>query len=916
MIAIYVGILLVAGSILMLEIALTRVFSVMMWHHMTYMVVSIAMLGFGAAGSILTANRSSLRSDFPARPLAFFSVIYGLSVMLAFCLATRVPISTLEIWKDKWNFFALGLLYLVVSVPFLFGGLTIGLALTRLATYVNRLYFFDLVGSALGGLVSVWLLAELGNTVTVIIAGGIGVMAGAVFALAAGRGIFLATSPALLVAVLACLAFSVGVPALGIPSVEWHVPFAPGKEFGKLPRETQVIRLPSATAEVDIAPARKMVPIMGGNFGYVDRRAVQGRFVGQDGTAPTLLYKNAAHLNEFPFLDDSQAGSAYVAFRVRGGTSPRVLVIGVGGGIDVMIALAQGAEQVTAVEVNRAMVEMVTDKFGDYLGGLFLPSSSSPADQIELIHGEGRSFIRSRDTRYDIIQLSGVDSFTALSTGAYTLSESYLYTTDAIRELYSHLKDGGYINFSRVILTHPRKPRESLRLSNIARTALEELGVEDPTSQIAVFQGFDWASTMVKRGPFTSAEIEALAKFARKQGFWGLVFDPLERPYLKHHPGVPYDVSVRRSFRQAVVRDEIFGSAVDGQHKRYAEALTAAYEKMLEGNEAGANALLAEVLQEVADPERAERIRALVRDAVRAAREKESYFEQTRRDFDSLLRGTARERQAFTDTYQYDVTPATDDAPFFFNYYRYGWLFRKGGQVPTHLYWSDYPVGHVVLLASLLQIVLLAGALILLPLRSLERGGLPTPNRLRIFAYFAALGTGFMFIEIVMMQKMVLFLGHPTYAITVVLVVLLGLAGFGSLLASRIRSISKVAMWRLMFAVVGLILVAVILNDALFKATMGWAFSERLLVVVMFLAPLALALGMPFPLGIRILDQECPQLLPWAWAINGFLSVFSAILCIILAMAIGFTQVLVVAALVYGAGFVLMVTRRPVRAAL
>ena len=163
------------------------------------------------------------------------------------------------------------------------------------------------------------------------------------------------------------------------------------------------------------------------------------RIVGQDGTAPTMLLRDAADLDTFAFLDDSQAGAAYVAFAARGGEAPRVLVIGAGGGIDVMIALAHGAPFVTAVEINRAMIDMVADHFDGYLGGLFRRGGHPLAERIDLVHGEGRAFVRQSPERYDVIQLSGVDSFTALNTGAYTLSESYLYTTEAIHDFYEHL---------------------------------------------------------------------------------------------------------------------------------------------------------------------------------------------------------------------------------------------------------------------------------------------------------------------------------------------------------------------------------------------------------------------------------------------------------------------------------------------
>jgi len=192
----------------------------------------------------------------------------------------------------------------------------------------------------------------------------------------------------------------------------------------------------------------------------------------------------------------------------------------------------------------------------------------------------------------------------------------------------------------------------------------------------------------------------------------------------------------------------------------------------------------------------------------------------------------------------------------------------------------------MVLLGSLAQITAAAVLLILLPLRRLRRHGVATPGRWQLLAYFAALGAGFMFVEIALMQKLVLFLGHPVYAVTVVLTSLLAFAGVGSLLAGRLEAITPARIRLLAMFVVGLVL-----------------FAARVAAAVVMLAPLGVALGMPFPLGIRVVSARAPELVPWAWAINGFLSVFSSIFCIVLAMSIGFTRVLLVAALVYACGF-------------
>ncbi len=209
----------------------------------------------------------------------------------------------------------------------------------------------------------------------------------------------------------------------------------------------------------------------------------------------------------------------------------------------------------------------------------------------------------------------------------------------------------------------------------------------------------------------------------------------------------------------------------------------------------------------------------------------------------------------------------------------------------------------MILLGSLAQITAAAALLILLPLRLLRRRGVVSAGRWQVLAYFAALGAGFMFVEIALMQKFVLFLGHPIYAVTVVLTSLLAFAGVGSLVAGRFEAVTPARIRVLAMFVVGLVVLEALASSQLLPPLLAWPFAARVAAAVALLAPLAVALGMPFPLGIRIVSARAPELVPWAWAVNGFLSVFSSIFCIVLAMSIGFTRVLLVAALVYACGF-------------
>ncbi|HEX8090963.1 MAG TPA: hypothetical protein VF762_19050, partial [Blastocatellia bacterium] len=467
-----VGVSLAAMAALLFEVTLTRVFAVLMWYHFAYMAVSLALLGFGASGSLLTSLRIVDRKAAIWNRLALYSTSFGVAIIVSFLLVSRISIDSLQLWKSPSNLLGLMLTFVILSVAFLFAGLAIGSSLSWHPQHVGRIYFFDLLGSAVGGLGAPLLLSRLRTDAVIMVAALIAFVAGAVFALGAGRLRRLAHVIPVIIGLLLVISFAGG--AFKIPSLSWRIPFAPHKVFVELffPQGISEKTLPSATAQVDVSEPKSMPMFMASDFGPEGTRQINLRGVTQDGTAPTALYENAGSYEQFSAFNNAQAATAFLAYASAGKSEPEVLVIGVGGGPDVMMSLFHGAKKVTAVDVNTAMINMVREDYADYIGHLF----DNP--KVHLVNDEGRSYLKRSNDNYDIIQLSGVDTYTALSTGAYTLSEAYLYTVEAVMDMYTRLKGGGYVNYSRLILTTPdRPPRETLRLANIARTALERLGV-------------------------------------------------------------------------------------------------------------------------------------------------------------------------------------------------------------------------------------------------------------------------------------------------------------------------------------------------------------------------------------------------------------------------------------------------------
>ena len=276
----------------------------------------------------------------------------------------------------------------------------------------------------------------------------------------------------------------------------------------------------------------------------------------------------------------------------------------------------------------------------------------------------------------------------------------------------------------------------------------------------------------------------------------------------------------------------------------------------------------------------------------------------TLHDAAAALLGPAR--AAFLDGYRFHIHPATDDRPFFFRSFTWRLLPEllalrgQGGLVLVD-------AGYLVILLALLQAVVAALALILVPLVSLQLrpGGSGSPGRLRVALYFLFLGFAFLLVEIAFLHRFSLFLGHPLTAAAVTLACFLLAAGLGSGFSGRIAARwPHTAIAGAAAAIVGIGAVYALVLPSLFAAFIGFSLSAKIALAVVLIAPLGLAMGVPFPLGLSRIAEEAPGLVPWAWGVNGCASVIAAALASLLAMHFGFTAVLALALGLYAAAAV------------
>ena len=510
-----------------------------------------------------------------------------------------------------------------------------------------------------------------------------------------------------------------------------------------------------------------------------------------DGGAMTAITRYDGNPGPIAYLDFQSAALPYHVLE-----NPSVLILGAGGGAEVLLARLHGARTIDAVELNPQMVELVRSDFADFAGHIY----ASPGTRVHV--AEGRSFVASTDRRFELIQIALLDSFSAAAAGMHALNENTLYTVEAFQDYLDRLAPGGILAITRWLKL---PPRDSLKLFATAIEALERRGIEDPGRRLVLIRSWRTTTLLIRNGAFAADDIARVRDFLAERSF--------DAAFL---PGMG-----------------------DGEANRY-------------------NVL-----------------------------DKPYLFEGAR----SLL-GPGRER--FLEDYKYDVAPATDDRPYFFHFLKWRGLaeaLSKGGGGLALVEW-----GYVILLAALVQAAAASAVLIVLPLAA-RRLGKPG---LGVAIYFLGLGLAFMFIEIAFIQKFVLFLGHPLYAVAVVLSAFLVSAGLGSGAAPRLEE--RYGTGAIPMAVTGIGAVAVLYLAGL-APLLGWLAplpqAVKVAVALGLVAPLGFFMGMPFPLGLARIRARSPELVPWAWGINGCASVISAVLATVAAVHLGFTAVVALAVALY-----------------
>jgi hypothetical protein len=510
---IYGGIFLCSLAVLMEEILLTRIFSLTIWYHLAYLTISTALIGFGAAGSLL-AIFPRLWGSAPRQFAGSCAALAGITLAISMVILAPRPLDPSVMLSQPGTFF-LGLLgyYIAVTIPFFFAGIAVATPLAAYPHRVNRLYGADLLGAGLGCLVAVLLLTELDAAGAITVCAALFLAAGALYWVPARRA-----------GLLAALAIAVGV---GAPFAGLFVDFVP-TQSKQLAGCAQILFTQwSPINRVDLCQPVNPKACFSSTF---------GRSPKYKGDAPDVLdieYDGHNGSNvlryEHPYwFDMLKTHLLRTPYLLK--PKPRVLVIGVGGGVDIMNAVRQGALHVTGVELQPITVDLLHEPFlQKWTGGVF------ERPDVTLIASEGRHYVRSHDDRYDLLQITAVDTFSAQTSGAYVLAESYLYTVEAFEDYLSHLSDDGVLSIvTGDVRIAAAPPAHATRLALVAREALRRLGDADPQAHIMIVADqwpyFALENLLIKRSPFTPEEIQRVREFVSSNDG-----DPDEkRPSEKH----------------------------------------------------------------------------------------------------------------------------------------------------------------------------------------------------------------------------------------------------------------------------------------------------------------------------------------------------------------------------------------------
>jgi hypothetical protein len=772
------GLATVCACGLALQIIETRILSVIAVYHLAFLAISMAMFGMTAGALIVYFRQDFFRTDRLSENLTWISSLFGVSVvvsMLALISSVVVspgdvrPLMLVVLWAK---------VIAILAPPYVFLGMAVSLALTKSPWPLGLVYGVDLAGSAAGCLIALVLLNWIDAISAMIAIGALGSFSAMCFAACyrASRArqsghLWVARTPFLRQPAWAASAFATMAvvnaltqpDGLGLTLVHGAI---------ETPDSVAAVQW-NSFSRVMIEHSVTGQPHMWGPSQSMPHLEIPQRWMNIDGNAGTVMYNFDGDLSKVAFLKYDITNLAY-AIRSQG----RAAVIGIGGGRDLLSAYVFGFRDVTGVELNPIFVSWLSKQFHSFNSLTDLPG-------MRIVVDEARSWFAGSRDRFNLIQMSLIDTWAATGTGAFTLSENGLYTLQGWNHFLDHLTSNGVFTASRWY--DANNINETGRLVSLAVATLRSRGVSRPREHIFLAANNYLATLIVANEPFSAEDVVILERTTAQLGF-SIILSPGS----SHAPTV---------------------------------------------------------LQRILDAHTDQAI-----DDLRSA-------------------------------YHLDLSAPTDARPFFFNQLR---LTDPISMLEALQAASGVTKGNLIATMTLLQLLLLSTilcliAIILPTLPAIRR----TQMRLAWFGstYFLLIGLGFMFIEIGVIQKISIFLGHPVYGLAIGLFAVIVSTGIGSLLFERPSATlgrTRFVLWAALVASYVALLPAWL--PVVVETFEGRGLPIRIFASLVAIAPSGILMGFGFPAGMRLVKTMDARPMPWFWAVNGAAGVVAASAAILISI--------------------------------
>lgn len=494
----YLSVGLLSASALAYEVLLMRLFSIIQWHHFAYMIIGLALLGYGISGTVISIYKQRLLGNFNLIYIVCL-FLFGLTTVGCYLFAQNIPFNAEEILWDPGQVIYLGMMFLLLTIPFFLAATVICLSFIQYKEKVPQIYAADLFGAGIGSLTILLLLYWLFPQWALIFIG----ISGLIAVILATFELNVSYQKSIIISAVVLIGFLINT---GL-SLELNI--SPYKSLMQTLRigGAEVIETRSSPLGYLSIVKSEQVP-----FRYAPGLSLKAKYepldqigIFIDGDNMSIITRYPDTLDELQYLDQMTSAAPYHLKEIN-----HALIIGAGGGADVLQAKFHNISKIDAVELNPQIVDFLNNTYADFAGHLYQQKN------INIHTNEARSFLSDTLAHYDLIQLALIDAFNASSSGLYALNESYLYTIEALSQYLNHLKPDGYLSMTRWIKL---PPRDSLKLVATAISALEKNGVTLPKKQIVLIRSWQTSTLLVKNGEFTDQELTALQQFCIDRAF-------------------------------------------------------------------------------------------------------------------------------------------------------------------------------------------------------------------------------------------------------------------------------------------------------------------------------------------------------------------------------------------------------------